>query len=129
MNKEQIEALKAQVEQLRNSYKELCGAINDLDDCEDGADEAEEAAGKVFAVMQHGWGVISKTPDQCLAEIKAQAVEDFCASEHGLALDQCPTTDDCSEDLVIGWKAGNIDCRMAGRKYANQLRQQAGVQK
>jgi hypothetical protein len=113
MNKEQIEALKAQIEQLRGAIRKI-GAVNS-------ADEEYEAIG--FALKMLG-----KTPTQCLAEIKAQAVEDFCSSFHGLALDQCPTTDDCSEDLVIGWKAGNIDCRMAGRKYANQLRQQAGVQ-
>ena len=105
--------LKAQIELLRSAAENLLNA----DECEDVEDKATIHANMNDALL--------KTPAQCLAEVKAQAVEDFCASVEALALNQCPTLDECSENMVVGWKAGNVDCRMAGRKYANQLRQQA----
>lgn len=61
------------------------------------------------------------------AEVAAKAVEDFCKSADGLAIEKCPQeSDGCSDDLITGWKAGNVDCRMAGFKYAAQLRAKAG---
>lgn len=57
-----------------------------------------------------------------IAEVRAEAIEKFCKSLDGLAIDQTPTNDDCSEDMVIGWKAGNVDCRIAGMKYAAKVR-------
>lgn len=63
------------------------------------------------------------------AEVAAKAVEDFCKSADGLAIEKCPKeSDGCSDDLITGWKAGNVDCRMAGFKYAAQLRAKAGKQ-
>lgn len=62
------------------------------------------------------------------AEVAAKAVEDFCKSADGLAIDKCPKeSDGCSDDLITGWKAGNVDCRMAGFKYAAKLRTEAGA--
>ncbi len=63
------------------------------------------------------------------AEVAAKAVEDFCKSADGLAIEKCPKeSDGCSDDLITGWKAGNVDCRMAGFKYAAQLRAKVGKQ-
>lgn len=57
------------------------------------------------------------------AEVAAKAIEDFCKSPDGLAIDKCPQeSDGCSDDLITGWKAGNVDCRMAGFKYVAKLR-------
>ncbi|MCB5226239.1 hypothetical protein JAO78_005355 [Alishewanella sp. 16-MA] len=106
-------ALQAQVEQLRKYGNLMCVNL---------AYSTDAFAEEYRSLWKEAQ---NKTPAQCLTEIKAQAVEEFCASYEGLAIDQCPTTDECSEDLVTGWKAGNMDCRMAGRKYANQLRQAA----
>lgn len=77
---QEILSLRAQVEQFREAYKELSGAINDLDDCESDTKELEEVSAKVFAVMQYHYNnTFRHTPAQCLAErdaeIKAQAVE------------------------------------------------------
>lgn len=67
---------------------------------------------------------IDATPTRCLAEIKAQAVEEYCASFESMCVNQLDG-DDLSQEMIDGWKAGIMDCRIAGRKYANQLRQQA----
>lgn len=113
-----IDELKAQVQQFKKLLIRVAKSDEYIIDddlaiavCSDLASEISEA--------------LDSTPAQCLAEIKAQAVEEFCASSEALALNQCPTSDECSEDMVVGWKAGNVDCRMTGRKYANQLRQAA----
>lgn len=71
---------------------------------------------------------IDATPAQCLAardaEIKAQAVEEYCASFESMCVNQLDDND-LSQEIIDGWKAGIMDCRIAGRKYANQIRQAA----
>lgn len=69
-NAQKLEAerneLAATVEALRKAYKNLSGAIIDMDDCEDESDEIAAASCRVFNVMQDGYADIDKTPQQHL---------------------------------------------------------------
>lgn len=96
--------LKARVEQLR------LAALNAI---------SFMSGGQAKADLRDAY---DSAPSQCLAEIKAQAVEEYCASFESMCVNQLDD-DDVTQDVVDGWKAGIMDCRIAGRKYANQLRQ------
>lgn len=73
--------LAAQNEALREAYKELSGAINDLDDCESDTEEFEQASANVFAVMQCGYNnALRATPLQCLRDVQVEAVKTFVES-------------------------------------------------
>lgn len=113
--------LKAQVEQLKAMLKQQASIVVKYTyplpdkDCN-------------YSLAKDALDYCEKSPAQCLAardaEIKAQAVEEYCASFESMCVNQLDG-DDVTQDMVDGWKAGIMDCRIAGRKYANQLRQQA----
>jgi len=68
------DALAAQVAILKTAYGNLVGAINNLDDTDTDSEEiVDEMWGEVFSVMQDGWNSFSREPQQCLAEIRAEA--------------------------------------------------------
>lgn len=68
------DALAAQVAIVKTAYGDLVGAINNLDDTDTDSEEIiDEMWGLVFSVMQDGWNSFSREPQQCLAEIKAEA--------------------------------------------------------
>jgi chromosome segregation ATPase len=74
--KAERDALVAQVETLKTAYKDLCGAINDLDETDSDSEEIiDEMWGQVFSVMQDGWNSLSHEPQQHLAEIRAEALD------------------------------------------------------
>ncbi len=73
---EQNAALAAQVEAVTSAYKNLCGAINDMDDCETGTDEMETAIGAVFHAMRNGYGIVNATPQHHLRQVRADAGRD-----------------------------------------------------
>jgi hypothetical protein len=82
--------MTAQVEVLKKVYRNLCGAINDMDDCEEGSEEAAFAIVNVFAVMKRGYQAVNEPPAACLAEVRAEAgragylqgIEDWRMAEH-----------------------------------------------
>jgi len=49
------DALAEKLEQVKSSYKNLCGAIGDADDTEQGTKAHDDAIGKMFEVMREGW--------------------------------------------------------------------------
>lgn len=111
---DEVTALKAQNEILKDAGNEVYAELYQW-----ALTEKHKETIKVFELWLKAR---RESPHQCLAEIKAQAVEDFCASIEALAIGKCPSEDECSADMVVGWKAGNVDCRFAGRKYAESIR-------
>lgn len=71
---EERDAMAAQLEAARGAYRDLVGAINDLDETDSDSDEIiDQKWGEVFSVMQSGWASINATPAQCLANVRAEA--------------------------------------------------------
>lgn len=65
--------LVAQVEALKTAYKNICGAVSNMDDCEADSEEMTEAISDLFVLMQEGWSLVNKPPTQCLQDIQADA--------------------------------------------------------
>lgn len=69
------DALAAHVEALTSAYKNLCGAIDDMDNCESGTDEMETAIGAVFSAMRNGYNSVHATPQHHLRQVRADAYQ------------------------------------------------------
>jgi len=101
------DALAAQVETLKTAYKDLCGAINDLDETDS---DSEEMWGQVFSVMSDGWNSLSREPQQHLVEIRAEAGRAGYLQGH---LDAMGDPDEIDKEHA----------EHRARQYANKIRQ------
>jgi uncharacterized membrane protein YccC len=67
------EELAAQNDYLQNLCCQLCTAVSDMDDCEENSNEMESAIDHLFQITRRVYCVVHGTPQQALAEIRAEA--------------------------------------------------------
>jgi len=112
------EELAAQNDCLQNLCYQLCTAVSDMDDCEDNSEEMESAIDQLFQITRRAYGVVHGTPQQALAEIRAEAVADFAkALSNTVQIPNGPMT------RVDYYKAAIRHAIQFASQYAEQIRQ------